>query len=134
MVGKKLSLHTGSGIGRAAALRFAQEGAQVVVADINPETAENTAQEIQALGGTAAPVTASVGSEPDSARFAKRIPLRRIGQPEDVAAAVAFLASEDARHITGSTLLIDGGQTLQSWSNAPEADAYPFNTRPQNDW
>ena len=53
-------------------------------------------------------------------RFATRIPLGRVGQPEDVAATVAFLASDDARHITGTTLLIDGGQTLQSWSNAPE--------------
>ena len=59
-------------------------------------------------------------------RFAKRIPLRRVGEPEDVAAAVAFLASDDARHITGSALLIDGGQTLQSWSNAPEGEEYPL--------
>ncbi len=59
-------------------------------------------------------------------RFARRIPLRRVGQPEDVAATVAFLASDDARHITGSMLLIDGGQTLQSWSNAPDAEAYPL--------
>jgi NAD(P)-dependent dehydrogenase (short-subunit alcohol dehydrogenase family) len=59
-------------------------------------------------------------------RFARRIPLRRVGRPEDVAATVAFLASADARHITGSMLLIDGGQTLQSWSNAPDADAYPL--------
>ena len=59
-------------------------------------------------------------------RFKKRIPLRRVGQPDDVAASVAFLASEDARHITGATLLIDGGQTLQSWSNAPEADEFPL--------
>ena len=59
-------------------------------------------------------------------QFAKRIPLRRVGQPEDVAATVAFLASDDARHITGSALLIDGGQTLQSWSNAPTAEAYPW--------
>ena len=58
-------------------------------------------------------------------RFTQRIPLRRIGMPEDVASAVAFLASADAQYITGSLLLIDGGQTLQSWSNAPEADAYP---------
>jgi NAD(P)-dependent dehydrogenase (short-subunit alcohol dehydrogenase family) len=58
-------------------------------------------------------------------RFSQRIPLRRVGQPEDVAAVVAFLASDDARHVTGSLLLIDGGQTLQSWSNAPEADEYP---------
>ena len=59
-------------------------------------------------------------------RFAERIPLRRVGQPEDVAATVAFLASDDARHITGSALLIDGGQTLQSWSNAPDEGTYPW--------
>jgi NAD(P)-dependent dehydrogenase (short-subunit alcohol dehydrogenase family) len=58
-------------------------------------------------------------------RFKKRIPLRRLGQPEDVAGAVLFLASDLARHITGTTLLIDGGQTLQSWSNAPEGEEYP---------
>jgi NAD(P)-dependent dehydrogenase (short-subunit alcohol dehydrogenase family) len=61
----------------------------------------------------------------DRDRFASRIPLRRVGAPADVAAAVAFLASSDARHVTGSGLLIDGGQTLQSWSNAPAADRYP---------
>jgi NAD(P)-dependent dehydrogenase (short-subunit alcohol dehydrogenase family) len=68
------------------------------------------------------------GSEMDEyfGRFRKRIPLRRVGQPEDVAAAVAFLASDDARHVTGSALLIDGGQTLQSWSNAPEENEYPL--------
>ena len=41
---------------------------------------------------------------------------------------MAFLASDDARHITGSLLLIDGGQTLQVWSNAPDEDAYPLHT------
>ena len=59
-------------------------------------------------------------------RFANRIPLRRIGQPEDVAGLVAFLASDDARHITGVGYLIDGGQTMQSWANGPEAEAYPL--------
>jgi NAD(P)-dependent dehydrogenase (short-subunit alcohol dehydrogenase family) len=58
-------------------------------------------------------------------RFADRIPLRRIGQPADVAAVVAFLASDEARHVTGASWLIDGGQTLQSWSNAPEGTSYP---------
>ena len=37
------------------------------------------------------------------------IPLRRLGQPADVAGAVAFLASADADYITGTTLFVDGG-------------------------
>jgi NAD(P)-dependent dehydrogenase (short-subunit alcohol dehydrogenase family) len=47
----------GSGIGRAAALRFATEGARVVVADINAESATAVVQEIEAAGGTAMAVT-----------------------------------------------------------------------------
>jgi NAD(P)-dependent dehydrogenase (short-subunit alcohol dehydrogenase family) len=66
------------------------------------------------------PGDSEVDREANYKRFAERIPLRRVGLPEDVAHAVAFLASDEARHITGSMLLIDGGQTLQSWSNAPD--------------
>ncbi len=54
------------------------------------------------------------------ARFAERIPLGRVGRPEDVAAAVAFLASNQAKQITGAALLIDGGQTLRRWISAPD--------------
>ena len=36
-------------------------------------------------------------------------PLRRLGTPEDVAAAVAWLSSEEARYVTGTTLVVDGG-------------------------
>ncbi|BCP52068.1 short-chain dehydrogenase [Kaistia sp. 32K] len=71
------------------------------------------------------PASDRAAFEESTKRFSDRIPLRRIGQPEDVAASVAFLASDDARHLTGSELLIDGGQTLQSWANAPDADAFP---------
>lgn len=39
-------------------------------------------------------------------------PMRRLGSPQDVAGAVAFLASEDASWITGQTLVVDGGLTL----------------------
>jgi dehydrogenase/reductase SDR family protein 4 len=39
-------------------------------------------------------------------------PLRRIGEADDVAGAVLFLACEAARHITGQVLTIDGGQTI----------------------
>lgn len=41
-----------------------------------------------------------------------RIPLGKTGRPEDVAAATAFLVSDDAAYITGQTLVIDGGISL----------------------
>ena len=49
----KVALVTGggSGIGRATSLRFAEEGARVVVADLRGDTAEETAAEIRAAGG-----------------------------------------------------------------------------------
>ncbi|MEV0718680.1 SDR family oxidoreductase [Asanoa sp. NPDC050611] len=46
------------------------------------------------------------------AEVAASYPLGRLGIPEDVAAAVAFLASDEAAWITGQTLVIDGGVTL----------------------
>jgi meso-butanediol dehydrogenase/(S,S)-butanediol dehydrogenase/diacetyl reductase len=42
--------------------------------------------------------------------FAEKVPLRRLGRPEDVAALFAFLASDDASWITGQTFVIDGGE------------------------
>jgi 2-hydroxycyclohexanecarboxyl-CoA dehydrogenase len=44
--------------------------------------------------------------------LAKAIPMRRIAQPDDIAPAVAFLASEDAAYITGQTLSVSGGLTM----------------------
>jgi 3-oxoacyl-[acyl-carrier protein] reductase len=41
----------------------------------------------------------------------KSIPARRAGQPEEVAAAVRFLASDDAAYVTGTTLFVDGGMS-----------------------
>ena len=45
-------------------------------------------------------------------RMEQSIPLGKLGDPEDVAYAVLFLASHEAKYITGQTLVVDGGQTL----------------------
>jgi len=47
--------------------------------------------------------------EPLEASLAKRLPLGRIGEPEDIGEVVAFLASDAARWITGENIVVDGG-------------------------
>ena len=60
----KVALITGagSGIGRASAIRFAQEGAKVVAADLRPQSAANTAAEIGNAGGNAKSLAVDVRS------------------------------------------------------------------------
>jgi NAD(P)-dependent dehydrogenase (short-subunit alcohol dehydrogenase family) len=53
----------GSGIGKAAALRFAREGDRVLVADLNAETADAVVDEIRAAGGTAVSVTGDLSDQ-----------------------------------------------------------------------
>ena len=50
----------------------------------------------------------------DEARdaFLRNIPLARPGQAEEVAATIAFLASDDAAYITGQTVNVDGGLVM----------------------
>jgi NAD(P)-dependent dehydrogenase (short-subunit alcohol dehydrogenase family) len=45
-------------------------------------------------------------------RFLSMIPMRRLGKPHEIAAAIAFLLSEDAGYITGQTLFVDGGGSV----------------------
>jgi NAD(P)-dependent dehydrogenase (short-subunit alcohol dehydrogenase family) len=58
----KIALVTGagSGIGRAIAVRFAKEGARIIVNDMDAQAAEKTVQEIEALGGQAYPLQANI--------------------------------------------------------------------------
>lgn len=51
------------------------------------------------------------GSEAER-RLLAATPMRRIGRPEEIAAAIAFLLSEDAGFITGQTLFVDGGLSV----------------------
>jgi 3-oxoacyl-[acyl-carrier protein] reductase len=58
--------------------------------------------------------TDMTGALPDNVRSAviQQIPLGRFGEPDDIAAAVAFLASAEANYMTGQTLTVDGGMVM----------------------
>lgn len=81
---------------------------------------KTTALELASRGITANAVapgyidTDMTSELPEQARaqFIERIPLKRIGAPEDIAAAVSFLASESAAYITGQVLAVNGGMYM----------------------
>jgi 3-oxoacyl-[acyl-carrier protein] reductase len=78
------------------------------------------AQEVASRGITVNAVapgfvtTAMTGklSEQQRAKLTESIPLGRIGRPEDVAAAVAYLVSDEAGWVTGATLHVNGGMAM----------------------
>jgi len=82
---------------RTLALEYAREGIRVNA--IGP-------------GATATPINDWADNPAEKSEVEKHIPMGRAGTPEEMAAAVAFLASDEAAYITGQTLFIDGGLTL----------------------
>ena len=63
---------------------------------------------------TETPHTAPLLADPDgpAASIAARVPLGRWGQPEDVAHAIVFLSSDEARHVSGANIPVDGGAAV----------------------
>lgn len=63
------------------------------------------------------PAMDNLGDAALNARIADAVPLGRLGEPDDIAAAMLYLASAGAGYVTGQTIVVDGGATL------PEASA-----------
>jgi len=57
--------------------------------------------------------------------YLHRVPLRRAGRADEQAAAVLFLASDEASFITGETLLVDGGELAGEWYDAADSPPVP---------
>jgi glucose 1-dehydrogenase len=64
-------------------------------------------------GAVRTPINTAAWDTPEAyAELLKLIPYKRIGEPEDIARAVVWLASDEADYVTGATLYVDGGMTL----------------------
>ena len=66
-----------------------------------------------APGPTDTPMLRRNMSPAEMAAFAATFPARRLGQPQEIAAAALFLASDEASFVTGAVFAVDGGQTAQ---------------------
>jgi glucose 1-dehydrogenase len=66
-----------------------------------------------APGAIRTPINTSAWSTPEAyADLMKLVPYKRIGEPDDIAQACVWLASDAADYVTGATLFVDGGMTL----------------------
>jgi len=88
---------------KSAALECAQAGNRVRVNSVHPGVIDTPIWDKLPTGGNA--------KFDPNALAAEQVPIGEAGQPEDIANGVLYLASDAARHVTGSELVIDGGMT-----------------------
>jgi NAD(P)-dependent dehydrogenase (short-subunit alcohol dehydrogenase family) len=99
MAGYIASKHAVEGLTKVAALEGAPQGVRVNA--VLPGFIESR---------MLSDISAGLGG--DTSGLAVRVPAGRLGQPEEVAQAIAFLASDQALYMNGSTLMLDGGLTI----------------------
>ena len=116
--GRIVNLSSRSALGNRGQANYAaaKAGIQGLTATLAIELGQfNVTVNAVAPGYIATPMTAAtatrVGVSPEDHQqmASERTPLRRVGQPEEVAAVIAFLASDDASYVSGQTLYVNGG-------------------------
>ncbi|HEX4579811.1 MAG TPA: 3-oxoacyl-ACP reductase FabG [Candidatus Dormibacteraeota bacterium] len=116
--GRIVNLSSRSALGNRGQANYAaaKAGIQGLTATLAIELGPfNITVNAVAPGYIATPMTAATAkrvgatAEAHQKEVAERTPLRRVGQPEEVASVVAFLASDDASYVSGQTLYINGG-------------------------
>jgi NAD(P)-dependent dehydrogenase (short-subunit alcohol dehydrogenase family) len=108
----KIAVVTGgsSGIGQAIAIRLGEEGVHVAS---TTWAVQNLTRSLALEGATVTPINRSWVDDPNKrAMVVSHIPMRRAGTAGEMAAAAAFLCSDEVAYITGQTLFVDGGLTL----------------------
>ncbi len=95
-----------AGMAKTLAVEVAEFG--ITVNNLGPGPTA-TARAIELANARAS--KAGISLEEELAKTEARIPVGRMAQPEEQASVAAFLASDAARHITGSSLIVDGGET-----------------------
>jgi 3-oxoacyl-[acyl-carrier protein] reductase len=116
--GRIVNLSSRSALGNRGQANYAaaKAGIQGLTATLAIELGPfNVTVNAVAPGYVATPMTAAtaervgMSAEDHQREVASRTPLQRVGQPEEIAAVIAFLASDDASYVSGQTLYVNGG-------------------------
>ena len=111
------SVHAVLGVPGYAAYAAAKGGVRSMTRSLASELAPRGIRVNQVTpGGTRTPIWSQYATTDDAlaaleARIARSVPLGRLGEADEVAKAVLYLASDDAANVTGSEIVVDGGTT-----------------------
>lgn len=99
------------GAAKGAIVSFSRQLAR----DVAPDIRVNTVAPGRTRTGMTEPLLTLRGGTPEegAARFAEASMLKRLGTPEELAAPICFLLSDEASFMTGSLVVVDGGETAQ---------------------